>query len=52
MINDIIKLLKIIDTTDNVYINIAKGRNKYPSNFKEIRKNIKLGVYKNNKAKK
>lgn len=45
MINNIVKLLKIIDTNDNVYINIAKGRNKYPSSWKDLKKNIKLGAF-------
>lgn len=49
MIDNIITLLKLVDHTDDVHINIAKGRNKFPSNIKDLRKNIKLGAFKNNK---
>ena len=44
MIDKIIQLLKI-SNSDSEYIRIAKGRNEYPSNIKDIYKKFKMGVY-------
>ena len=41
MIRDIIHLLKM-SNSDNKYIRIAKGRNKYPENFSELKNYWKL----------
>ena len=49
-LENIIKLLKI-SNSDSEYIRIAKGRNEYPSNLRDMYRKIKMGAYsKNNKV--
>lgn len=45
MLDRILQLLPESEATTEA-ISIAKGRNKYPSNFKELKMNKKLGAFK------